>query len=718
MTEPLDRLYNLLPYVYRQQDEAQGGPLKALLQVITEQVNAVEDDIDQLYDNWFIETCQDWVVPYIGDLVGYTPVHEAGEPGDVRTPRERRFNKILIPRRDVAKTIQYRRRKGALALLELLANDVAGWPARAVEFYKLLGVTQSLNHLQTARGCALDLRQGDQLDRLGGPFDELAHSVDVRRINSTTTPGRYNITSVGVFVFRLKEYSVTDAPACCVEASAPHRYSFSVLGNDTPLYARKLPEPGPDHIAEENLPVPIRLRAFERNKERYYGAGKSFQISVIPTEKTEFEPVKVENIIPADLSDWKKYHIHKPGFVAVDPVCGRILFPPGDPPEDVRVSYYYSFSADIGGGEYSRPILNPFEPAGQEGKFKLYSIGEKEELKTIESALDLWKGDNKNGEHPHAAIEIVDNRVYSEQITISLKKGESLQIRAANFKRPTLYLLDWRKPRPDMFKVKSKEGGCLSLDGLLITGRGVHVEGEIDAVNIRHCTLVPGWVMLSDNDQDDHDTTPPSLELYGSHVRCNIEHSILGPIRVYHNNVLDDPLRISLSDSILDATNIGSEAISDIEGSIAHAALTITRCTVFSKVLTHSIELAEDSLFMSPVTVARRQIGCMRFCYEPSRNHTPRRYHCLPDLAIAESNVDPDSEQLRVQPQFNSTLYGTPDYCQLANACAVEIKRGASDQSEIGAFHDLYQPQRAANLRTRLDEYTPAGMNTGIIFAS
>jgi hypothetical protein len=75
-------------------------------------------------------------------------------------------------------------------------------------------------------------------------------------------------------------------------------------------------------------------------------------------------------------------------------------------------------------------------------------------------------------------------------------------------------------------------------------------------------------------------------------------------------------------------------------------------------------------------------------------------------------------EELRVQPQFNSLRYGTPTYCQLADACATEIKRGASDQSEMGAFHDLYQPQREANLRARLDEYIPAGMDAGIIFAS
>jgi len=71
-----------------------------------------------------------------------------------------------------------------------------------------------------------------------------------------------------------------------------------------------------------------------------------------------------------------------------------------------------------------------------------------------------------------------------------------------------------------------------------------------------------------------------------------------------------------------------------------------------------------------------------------------------------------------VQPQFTARHYGEPGYAQLALTCAEEIKRGADDKSEMGAFHDLYQPQRVANLRARLDECTPTGFNAGIIFVS
>jgi hypothetical protein len=36
----------------------------------------------------------------------------------------------------------------------------------------------------------------------------------------------------------------------------------------------------------------------------------------------------------------------------------------------------------------------------------------------------------------------------------------------------------------------------------------------------------------------------------------------------------------------------------------------------------------------------------------------------------------------------------------------------------MGAFHDLFQPQREANLRTRLEEFVPTGSDVGVILAS
>ena len=90
-----DRLYELVPVVYRLRDADRGYPLRALLRVIAEQVNLVEQDIAGLYENWFIETCQDWVVPYIGDAHQLPGRARRGEPTD-------RHGTALPPRRVTA----------------------------------------------------------------------------------------------------------------------------------------------------------------------------------------------------------------------------------------------------------------------------------------------------------------------------------------------------------------------------------------------------------------------------------------------------------------------------------------------------------------------------------------------------------------------------------------------------------------------------------------
>jgi hypothetical protein len=728
-----DRLYELLPAVYRLRDAELSQPLQALLQVIAEQVDVVEEDISQLYENWFIETCQDWVAPYIGDLIGYRPVHEAGEPGDVGTSQGQQLNKILTPRREVANTVYYRRRKGTLPLLELLANDAAGWPyARAVEFYKLLGLTQAVNHLRPTQGRTADLRQGAVLDLLDSSFDELAHTVDVRRIDSHRSRGRHNIPNLGLFVWRLKSYPVTRTPAYYREEDGPHCYTFSVLGNDGPLYARPDPETEPTRFASEsNLPIPIRRRVFKRRKIDYYGIGKSAEIWVEGWRGVEgFESrrlVPPDRIVSADLTGWR-YRPRK-GQIAVDPERGRIAFHPHQLPQaGVWVSYGYGFSADIGGGEYERSLLQPTED------FALYQVGQRQKgqgqtFERINEALDKWRED----EPSHAIIEITDSEVYGEEEKIddiSLGEDQTLQLRAASGARPVIRLLDRRANLPDALRISGGRRSRFTLDGLLIAGRGVRIEGGLTSVTIRHSTLVPGWSLQ--HDCEPRRPAEPSLQLFNTkdaYVKCvNVEHSIVGSIQSHRDDLRTDPVRIRIFDSILDATDPEWEALGSVDCSVAHARLTAVRSTVIGQVQVHAIDLGENSIFDGRVRVARRQWGCMRFCYIAPDSRTPRRYNCQPDLV--EQRVEKDSEKAserdaarqrereRVRPRFNSVRYGTPTYCQLAEACADEIRRGADEESEMGVFHDLFQPQREANLRARLDEYTPAGVDAGIIFAS
>jgi hypothetical protein len=756
MEKNVDRLYDLLPYVYRLRDADQDYQLQALLRVIGEQVNLVEADIDQLYENWFIETCEDWLAPYIGDLVGYRLLDQAGESGRETSEKDLKRSRILIPRRDVANTIRYRRRKGTLALLELLARDVAGWPARAVEFYRLLAGTQAANHVQQARGHTADMRKGLAMENAHGPFDRLAHLVDVRRINSTLPDrGRYNLPSVGLFVWRLRVYSVTRTQARCLEEINPRCYSFSVLGNDSPLYNRPAPESSLHQIAGElNLPTPIRRRPFEDRSRMppaphaqasadYYGSQEDPKSLLVwapnwPHNNAP-QPVPREAIVPADLSEWQ--YQAPAGTLVVDPELGRMIFPQHQlPKEGVRVSYHYAFSADMGGGEYERVLS---QPAGA----RVIQVATLQELR---AALAPWQQEDQIDQQPeHAVLEITRSGEYSVAVNLQIKEGHSLQIRAASRVRPVLRLGDVSIDLPDAFSVSGGPGSRLVLDGLLITGRGVRVYGpEMDQdkgrvppkdlchLIIRHSTLVPGWKL--DVECEPRRPNEPSLELINTGARVTIEHSIVGSIYIVADEVRTEPLQIQVSDSILDATGFDCEEPSCVvlaapgagltDWRMAHAVLTTVRCTVFGYIYTHAVELAEDSIFMGPLKVARRQFGCVRFSYLSPGSRTPRRFRCQPDLVEAavrdqglpeaDETRELDAERLRVHSQFNSTRYGVPTYAQLASTCAQEITRGAHDLSEMGVYHDLYQPQRADNLQRRLEEYTPAGMDAGVTFAT
>jgi hypothetical protein len=233
MTYPID-LYELMPAIHRREDVGLAYPLEALLDIVSTEVGHLQRDIAGLWDDFFIETAQEWVIPYIADLVGSRPLHPV--TGSWRA--------------DVAGTISYRRRKGTLAMLEELAADVTGWGAHVVPFFETLEWAQHLDHLRRTAASApgrvdrvgtVNVGNLDALDRLGGPFDEVARSVDVRPFGAGR--GRHNIKKIGFFLWRLRSNplaAVEPVPA----ASHPHGYHLSPLGNRAPIFANDRRRPG------------------------------------------------------------------------------------------------------------------------------------------------------------------------------------------------------------------------------------------------------------------------------------------------------------------------------------------------------------------------------------------------------------------------------------------------------------------------------------------
>lgn len=693
-----DTLYQLVPAVYRRRDAELGYPLRDLVEILAGQAEVVEDDIRRLYANQFIETCDPWVVPYIGDLIGVRNLHD--------TQRSHRA--------EVANTIGYRRRKGTAAVLEQLARDVTGWPARVVEFFELLGWTQYLVHLRHHSLRTPDFRNADTLELIDGPFDSAAHTIDVRRIASRR--GKHNIRHVGLHVWRLQAlpcllcqpHTVNDAEA---------RYTFSPLGNDAPLFHHPVSETGPAHIAEEvNVPVPIRMRALHRDLEEdegvYYGAGRSIAIMVPDAAGEAWEPFPGD-YVACDLTEWNRPL--DPGIIAVDPVRGRLRFAnPADRPDAFRVSFYHGFSDTLGGGQYERAdTLNPSRTAivGDPGDPIVASVigtinADPQNTTGIFDTLADALVDAQNGWNDDSprVIEILDSRLYDDALpAVQIPNDAHLTIQAANEQRPVLRL-------PAGFAVDGGDGSALHLNGIVIGGADIAIGGELNRLTVEHCTLVPGLTLSPDG--------PPaspgavSLTLDSDRTEATIHRSILGAV------LIASEATVAISDSILDAGDDANPAYAGVAGERYGGPLTIARSTVIGTIETRELTLGENSLFLDPVTAERRQVGCVRFCWVPPGSRVPQRYHCKPEIPDGTAPNEAVRIAARLSPRFTSLRYGQPAYCQLDWRGPAEINQGADDESEMGVFSGLKQPQREAGLRIQLNEYLPAGLEAGILFAT
>ncbi len=691
MNTAADRLYELLPAIHRIRDAEQGYPLRELLALIAEQVAAMEENLEQLYDDQFIETCAPWVAPYIGDLIGYRNLYGV-------------VPKVASPRADVANTIRYRRRKGTASMLEQMAHDVTDWPARAVEFFQLLGWTQNMNHLRANVHYAPDLRDWEKLHWRDTAFDKIAHKVDVRRIS--TGAARHNINNIGLYLWRVRAFPLTRSPAVAdPDIGDGLRFRFNPLGTDMVLYNKPETEAEISHLAEpRNVPMPLARRWLKAHLDDYYGPGKSIKIEL---DGNPPQLITRNNICICDLSDikdgsgkviaWAHQPIAGSGLcwnelpsatqlVAIDPVLGRIAFASA-PAATPLVSFYYGYTIAIGGGEYERG-----DPA---------SVPDQ----TLQGGAALQPKLNlvKNG----GTVAVLDSSRYVETPSIKVNAGKTVVLRAINGKRPLL------AASGDIKLILGAEA-TLILDGWVISGGTLVMAAFADTqpryLVLRDCTLVPGSRTKGDGSPLQFDD--PGLVVSHSFAKVEMQRCITAPLHIATD------AEISLNECIVDASTQNLIAFRGLSADALApgGSLTLESCTVIGKVHTREITLASDCIFVAelaagdtwkaPLWTERRQQGCVRFSYVPSGSRTPRRYHCQP--------VDGQN----IWPEFTSLRYGDSGYCQLLQSVSDRIRRGAHDESEMGVLHGLYQPQREINLRVRLEEYLRFGLEAGLIYGS
>jgi hypothetical protein len=351
---------------------------------------------------------------------------------------------------------------------------------------------------------------------------------------------------------------------------------------------------------------------------------------------------------------------------------------------------------------------------------------------TLTAALAQWAVDQR----PDAVVTILDSRTYQLPTSITLRNEGFLVIEAANRERPLLQTVPagWEiAVSAPAIPGNPDRNASLTLSGVVVEGF-VHIVGDMGQLRLLHSTLVPGRSLDENGEPTGVAPTSPSLTVeplsgatpINTQLRVQAAFSITGLLVVPEH--ADG---VWLLDCIADG--IGGAVIAGPAGTPS-TRLTVERSTIFGPIRVRGLE-ASDTIFTGLVDTVRTQHGCVRFCYvPPGSQHTPRRYRCQPDLAVVEAidqakerdpSLSPAAQaQIRdfiqgwLVPAFTTQRYGKPAYAQLHLGAPCEIRTGAEDGSEMGAFSHLKQPQRESNLRIRLQEYLPFGLEAGIIYVT
>lgn len=733
MAQPADRFFDLLPVVVRAADAKQGNPLRDLLRVMGEQAAVLEDDIRQMYQNLFIETCEPWVIAYLGDLVGYRPVFVPPSAGS----DDHGWARLMHPRSAVADRIALSRRKGTFTVLSDLVESASGWPARieddqggalavGVGVFRLPSwpatrvrpayqprLTQAFSlsvldndaplftpTISSAAGDNEGDSQGDRacperltvdmladLNQYYGPGRSLclfenghpipAGRIEVRHLDDWDADPVGEMIAVDpemgrvMFPERYRPKHLT--------ASYHYGFAAAIGGGEFP---RALPDATPEmsffrngHLVGGGVPLLNELRTSASAISQWLRDHLASELLTVDAE----DPAAVEALLTTELNKVMQFDSFPVSSLDPDlPLDDEMaLLLTQDPRGPMRI-------------RLNRLLLEAWFPDTVRRSFALVRVTATQDTPVIMDAIR----ELQNGPRPPLTLvlELADSGLYVEPLAIDLRPFHTLVLRASDGCRPTI-LVPERGADIDDLVISCGGGTKVVLDGLMIGRRAVRVTGNPMEVTVRQCTLVPGWALdegcsptagteaslvLSDIpltqpwESEGWSDCPPELLV----ATCvHIDRSILGSIQVQRDEVDAEPARLELRHSILDATARDAWALAGPHGRAAHANLTVASSTIVGVVRTNAIELAEDSIFFGQVEAARRQVGCIRYSYVPPGSRTPRRFACQPDLAVlnaTQAGTDPADAAARVEPRFMDPQlrYGRPDYARLDDISA------------------------------------------------
>lgn len=225
------RLYDSLPDVYKQADERakhstppRPAELERLISVLAVPLAVVRQSVEELYADLFVDSANDWVLPYLADMIGTTLV----------------FPDAASNRRDVRGTVGWRRRKGTPSMLQDLGSDLTGQLVVTQEGWRRLQMSQDLNMLRRERITPRILRPS-LAEQVDGPLGRIHRSVDGRAISRRT--GKYHPMHIVHWAHPTLMCPVTGATPADLRdplTDPDLRFAFHPLAIEAPLRCRRV----------------------------------------------------------------------------------------------------------------------------------------------------------------------------------------------------------------------------------------------------------------------------------------------------------------------------------------------------------------------------------------------------------------------------------------------------------------------------------------------
>jgi hypothetical protein len=762
-------LFERLPEIYRTRDAEVTPPnqLRAYLGTIEGPFSALHADIERLYDNLFIDTCEDWVIPYLADLLGTS--HLSGDPRTLRA--------------DVADTIALRRRKGTLGAIERLAFNLTGWACRSVELRENLSWTQHLNHqrpdaggappyaspnrtrFDIPRGGTAPIRDPAALALLGTPFDRFAYTADCKIAQDGNR--LINLPNLAIFLWRLATYRLPRVLPLCKGVSnlgtlpaglARRALRFDLHPLDIPVLLFNTGRPGfltgealtqADAVPGPMLEPRLTTGSIDGHPEAYvqvdYYDATSDPLSGFDLADGGlqfFMPQALQALLPADwvwrfrgdnLCAWES-GLRRPlqlGEIVIDPAIGRVLIGlqttaqanqlvtdnSGELTSRLYTSFTYAAVGPVGAHPVSRSV-SADPPAADIRRVGAIAGG-----LTLQAAL----ADLDVATAP-VIIEIHDSLVHPLDLAVlpgtsvdgtrSLRLAQSLTIRAMGEHRPIVLLAQPLSLRPVDAAAATPEYPQVRLQGLYLApattfaGAALIDRVAVARLELLGCTLAPGGHSLRDGSRAPMQPALRLLDGYGFASAADIDAFVPTPDIVIQRSVvgalaLDSRYRLDIQDSVVDAGLGFNDAPTGL--------LAIGAATDPTNAWGAPLDFAGLTCF-GVVRVAA--VGGSGGIFTQRFEVLDNQHGCIKWSAFADTANRKPPNHFCVQGArivFAAERFNAPGYAQLQRETDRRVRELGPDDDAMGAFGFLLEAHKWTNLHVRLREFTPVGVRPLVV---